>query len=79
MTIERTAHPHIVRDTTIYDGEPIVEGTSTGVRHVILEFQAGKDPEVIANVHHISLAQVYDAISYFYDYPDEIEGYIQQE
>src|SRR5258708_37895275 len=26
MALERTAHPYIVRDSTIYGGEPIVEG-----------------------------------------------------
>ncbi len=77
MAIERTAHPYIVRDSTIYDGEPIVEGTRTGVRHIILLFQQGKDPEEIAYTQHLSLAQVYDAISYFYDNEAEIEHYIR--
>ncbi len=44
MAIERTTHPYIIRDSTIYGGEPIVEGTRTGVRHIILLFQSGKDP-----------------------------------
>ena len=39
MAIERTAHPYIIRDSLIYEGEPIIEGTRTGVRHVILLFQ----------------------------------------
>ena len=63
MAIERTAHPYIVRDSTIYGGEPIVEGTRTGVRHIVLLFQSGQDPEEIAVGQHLSLAQVYDAIS----------------
>src|SRR5436305_1477986 len=45
MSIERTAHPYIIRDTAIYGGEPIVEGTRTGVRHIILLFQSGKTPK----------------------------------
>ena len=61
MAIERTTHPHIIRDSAIYGGEPIIEGTKTGVRHVILLFQSGKDPEEIASIHRLSLAQVYDA------------------
>lgn len=77
MAIERTAHPHIVRDVSLYEGEPIVDGTRTGVRHVILLFQSGKDPEEIARIHHLSLAQVYDAISYFYDNEAEIERFIR--
>src|SRR5436309_6807206 len=79
MSIERTAHPYIVRDSAIYGGEPIVEGTRTGVRHIILLFQSGKDPEEIADIQRISLAQVYDAISYFYDNEAEIEHYIRNE
>ncbi len=76
MTIERTKHPYIIRDTDIYQGEPIIEGTRTGVRHVILLFQSGKDPEEIANIHRLSLAQVYDALSFYYDNDTEIERYI---
>lgn len=79
MTIEHTPHPHIVRDTTIYGGEPIVQGTRTAVRHIILLFQGGQDPEEIAAHHRISLAQVYDAISYYYDNEEEISHYMRNE
>ncbi len=79
MAIERTAHPYIVRDSLIYGGEPLVEGTRTAVRHIILLFQSGQDPEVIADEQRLSLAQVYDAISYFYDHEEEIKHYINNE
>ncbi len=79
MAIERTAHPHIVRDSTIYGGEPLVEGTRTAVRHVVLLFQGGQDPEESAAHHRLSLAQVYDAISYFYDNEEEIKHSIGNE
>ena len=78
MTIERTTHPYIIRDTNIYNGEPIIEGTRTGVRHVILLFQSGKDPEEIASIHRLTLAQVYDALSFYYDNDAEIEHYYPQ-
>jgi uncharacterized protein (DUF433 family) len=79
MAIEHTAHPYIVRDSAIYGGEPIIEGSRTGVRHVILLFQSGKDPEEIANIQRLTLAQVYDAISYYYDNEAEIQHYIHNE
>ena len=79
MATERTAHPYIIRDSTIYGGEPIVAGTRTAVRHIILLFQAGQDPEEIAESQRLSLAQVYDAISYFYDNEEEIKHYIRNE
>jgi uncharacterized protein (DUF433 family) len=76
MTIERTMHPYIIRDSNIYESEPIIDGTRTGVRHVILLFQSGKDPEEIASIHRLSLSQVYDALSFYYDNDAEIENYI---
>jgi len=79
LTTERTEHPYIVRDSAIYSGEPIVEGTRTAVRHIILLFQSGKDPEEIANSQRITLAQVYDAISFFYDHEAEITHFISNE
>ncbi len=79
MAIERTAHPYIIHDSSIYGGEPIVEGTRTGVRHIILLFQGGQDPEEIADSQRLSLAQVYDAISYFYDNEEEIKRHIRNE
>ncbi|HXL37828.1 MAG TPA: DUF433 domain-containing protein [Ktedonobacteraceae bacterium] len=79
MTIERTRHPYIIRDANIYNGEPIIEGTRTGVRHIILMFQSGKDPEEIANIHRLTFAQVYDALSFYYDNEAEIEHSIHNE
>lgn len=79
MAIQRTAHPYIVHDPAIYEGEPVVEGTRTAVRHIILLFQGGQDPEEIAADQHLSLSQVYDAISYFYDNEGEIKHSIRHE
>jgi uncharacterized protein (DUF433 family) len=79
MSIERTTHPYIIRNSNIYNGEPIIEGTRTGVRHVILLFQSGKDPEEIASIHRLTLAQVYDAVSFYYDNDIEIEHAIHNE
>ncbi len=62
MSIERTAHPYIIRDSTIYGGEPIVEGTRTGVRHIILLFQSGQDPEEIASTQRLSLAHLVEIL-----------------
>ena len=79
MTIERTTHPYIIRDTNIYNGEPIIVGTRTGVRHVIVLFLSGKDAEVIASILRITLAQDYDALSFYFDNEAEIEHYIHNE
>ncbi len=49
------------------------------MRHIILLFQSGKDPEEIASIHRLTLAQVYDALSYYYDHQREIEYAIHHE
>lgn len=79
MTIEQTEHPHIAYNTELYNGEPVVNGTKTAVRHVVLLYRAGQDAEEIADNHRLTLAQVYDALSYYYDHEDEINHYIANE
>jgi uncharacterized protein (DUF433 family) len=76
MAAERTEHPHIIRDPDILGGEPIVDGTRTSVRHIVLLYRAGQEPEEIARTYHLLLGEVYDAIGYYYDHENEISRYI---
>jgi uncharacterized protein (DUF433 family) len=76
MAAERTEHPHIIRDPDTLSGEPIIDGTRTSVRHVVLLYRAGQEPEEIARTYHLLLGEVYDAISYYYDHENEISRYI---
>lgn len=78
MTIS-TQHCYIVQDSQILGGEPIVEATRTPVRAVIELWRQGVAPEDIPNrMPHLNLAQVFDALSYFSDHQQEINGYIEQ-
>ena len=73
-----TQHRYIVQDSQILGGEPIVEATRTPVRAVIELWRQGVAPEDIPNrLPHLSLAQVFDALSYFSDHQQEIKGYIE--
>ncbi len=76
MAPERTEHPHIIRDPEVLGGEPTIDGTRTSVRHVVLLYRAGQEPEEIARTYHLLLGEVYDAISYYYDHENEISRYI---
>ena len=79
MAAERTEHPHIVRDYGVAGGEPFIEGTKTSVRHIVLMYRAGQEPEEIARTYNLLLGEVYDAISYYYDHENEISRYIMFE
>ena len=74
-----TEHCHIVRDDQILSGEPVIQGTRTSVRTVVELWRMGKSPEEIpASLPHLNMSQVFDALSYYYDHPEEIENHIRR-
>ena len=74
-----TENRYIVRDTSILGGEPIIRGTRTPVRAIVELWRLGIPPdEVPAHLPHLTLAQVFDALSYFSDHQGEIAEYIEQ-
>lgn len=74
-----TKHRYIVTDDKILSGEPIVEGTRTPVRAVVEIWRLGVPPEEMSeHLSHLSLAQVFDALSYYSDHQEEINAYIER-
>jgi uncharacterized protein (DUF433 family) len=74
-----TQHRYVVRDAAILSGEPIIAGTRTPVRAIVELYRLGVSPEQIpANLPHLTLAQVFDALSYYSDHRDEINGHIER-
>jgi uncharacterized protein (DUF433 family) len=74
-----TEHCYIVRDEGILGGEPIIKGTRTPVRAIVELWRLGVSPEEVpTHLPHLNLAQVFDALSYFSDHPDEIRGQIER-
>ena len=72
-----TEHCYIIREEGILSGEPVVEGTRTPVRAIVRLWQSGYAPEEIpGGLPHLSLAAVFDALSYYCDYREEINEYI---
>ena len=71
-----TEHRYIVRDDDILGGEPIIVGTRVPVRAVVELWCLGIAPEGIsAYLSHLTLAQVFDALSYYADHQAEIQQY----
>jgi uncharacterized protein (DUF433 family) len=59
-------------------GEPIIEGTRTPVRSIAEIWRMGVPPEEIPiHMPHLTLAQVFAALSYYSDHQEEINGYIE--
>ena len=75
----QTDHPHIVRIEGVRGGEPVIRGTSISVRTIVERTRLGDSPEQIVDDYPIlNLAQVHDALSYYYEHPGEIEQYIAE-
>jgi uncharacterized protein (DUF433 family) len=74
-----TEHYSVVTDGVILGGEPIVRGTRTPVRAMVELWRQGLSAEEIPNrLTHLTVAQVFDALSYYNDHLSEINEYIQR-
>ena len=74
---QATKHRYIVTDDRILSGEPIIEGTRTPVRAIVEIWRLGVAPEAIPHrLPHLSLAQVFDALSYYSDHQEAINAHI---
>ena len=60
-------------------GEPIIKGTRTSVRVIVQNWRLGMTPEeIVRGLPHLTLAQVFEAMSYYYDNQAEVDDYIEQ-
>lgn len=75
----KTEHPHILHVEGVCGGEPVIDGLRVSVRHVVTLHQQGEAIVDIADALGISEAQVFHALSYFFDHRDEILALIARE
>jgi uncharacterized protein (DUF433 family) len=74
-----TEHPYIVTNDQILSGEPIIKGTRTPVRAIVGLWRLGSSPEEIPrHLPHLTLAQIFDALSYYSDHQAEINAHIER-
>ena len=75
----KTEHPYIIKEEGILSGEPIIKGTRTPVRAIFENWRLGYAPEeILIGLPHLTLAAVFDALSYYCDHKDEINDYIER-
>jgi uncharacterized protein (DUF433 family) len=78
MTVT-TEYKYIVKDGGILDGEPLIKGTRTPVRAIVESWRLGLSPEeIVVHMPHLTLAQVFEALSYYSDHQAEINKYIEK-
>jgi uncharacterized protein (DUF433 family) len=66
----------ITRDEDVLGGEPRIDGTRIGVRHVAARvIEGGQSPASVADQFDTSLAAIYEALSYYYENIEEMREY----
>jgi len=76
----RTEHPHIVRIEGVHGDRPTIRGTGESVQTIVEQTQLGRSPQQVVEDFDgvLTLAQVYDALSYYHEHEKEIEQYIAE-
>ena len=70
---------YVARNPQIFSGEPIITGTRTSVRAIFGLWRLGIMPEeILHHLPHLTLAQVFDALSFYLDRQTEINEYIER-
>ncbi len=74
-----TLSRYVERNSEILSGEPVVTGTRTSVRAIVGLWRLGIMPEeILVHLPHLTLAQVFDALSFYQDNQPEINEYIER-
>lgn len=77
--VAETSSRYVIRNTDILSGEPIITGTRTSVRAIVGLWRLGIMPEeILHHLPHLTLAQVFDALSFYLDHQEEINQYIER-
>jgi uncharacterized protein (DUF433 family) len=77
IMMQITENRYIITDSNILNGEPIIKNTRTPVRAIVEMWRRGDTPEAIKQgLPHLTLAQIFDALSYYSDHQKEINQYI---
>lgn len=73
------AYRYITRNKEILSGEPIIKGTRTPVRSIVEKWRLGYTPEdIVRGLPYLTLAQIFEAMSYYYDNQKEVDEYIER-
>lgn len=75
MDKSATEHPHVARVEGVHNGRPIIRGTRIPVKTLVGYIHMGMAvPEVLSGFAGLTAAQLYGALSYYYDNQAEIEA-----
>ncbi len=73
-------HPYVTKSKNIGNGKPIIKGTRTRIANIVAYYKLGFSPEELKREFpHLSLSQIYDALSYYHENSNQIDKEIDDE
>jgi uncharacterized protein (DUF433 family) len=73
--VRTTVYSHITKDPEVCGGKACIDGTRIRVMDIVSLKRRGYSPEKMLEAFpSLSLAQIYAALSYYYEHSDEIEA-----
>ena len=73
-----TLSRYVTQSSEILGGEPVIRGTRTSVRAIVGLWRLRIMPEeILTHLPHLTLAKVFDALSFYLDKQEEINRYIE--
>ena len=81
MATTAQVYAHITKDPEVCGGKACIDGTRIRVMDIVGLHRHGYTPEKMLNVYSapLTLAQVYAALTYYYDHPEELEASFQED
>ncbi len=74
----KIVHPYITTSQAIGNGKPIIKDTRTRVSNLIAYYKLGYTPEELNQAFpHLSLAKIYDALSFYHENQSEVDEEIE--
>jgi uncharacterized protein (DUF433 family) len=79
--MNQTRTKHIVSEPNICGGKPCIAGTRIRVQDVYVwhELQGLSADEIVSRFQHLTMADVYAALSYYWDHREELQRQMQEE
>ena len=73
-TLRKIKHPYITIAPEVKSGEPAIVGTRTSVMDIAIRYEFGgmTPDQIIEQFPHLHLAQIHDALSYYYEHKFEL-------
>ena len=79
-TAAKTVYSHVTKDPEVCGGKACIDGTRIRVMDIVALKRQGLAPEQMLEAYSsLNLAQVYAALSYYYEHPEEIEASFEED